>query len=216
MSPCVNHIVTRRACVTVFVVLSSLVPLWGDEPPMRRNYVFPPLPPGLEESQGMIETVLDQMPDVEALDLMRFVHEEFPMEMRRFRQIAEKSPGEAMTLITRIIGESRELLVLKQKDPEQYQRTRKQRQLERRAIRLGEDIALLEAGPDRERLTKELQTVLQESFDIKQNLIKGEVEEIEDELAKLSDLVRRREEKRAELIERRISTLTGASQDVEW
>lgn len=216
MSSCANYRVTKSVCVAVLVVLSGLAPLRGDDPPMRRNYVFPPLPPGLEKSQGMIETVLERLPDVGHLDLMRLVHQEFPLEMRRFRQIAEKSPGEAMTLITQIIGESHELLVLKQNDPEQYQRMRKQRQLERRAITLGEDIATHEAGPERKRLTKELQTVLQESFDIKQNLIKGEVEEIENELAKLSALVQRREEKRAEIIERRISALTGASQDVEW
>jgi len=193
----------------------------GDEigppplPQVRPNYVYPPLPPSLQKGQELIESVLNRFPEIDPGEIMAIVHEEFPREMRRFRAIAITKSGDALELLTRVVGEALDLLEAKRRDPDLYQLMRSRRRLDRTATELGR-AAQRSDGEKKKKLLTELQTTLEESFRVKQKVMKAEVEQVERELDDLRELINRRELMRGEIVGRRISELTENTNDLEW
>lgn len=213
----------RFVAVSVLMVV-FVVSVHGEEssdngppgvPKRRLNYVYPPLPPGMQESQELIERVLKLFPDALPGATMAVVHKEFPREMQRFRAVASGNPAKATELLTRIVGESVKLMDVKDRDPALYQRMREQRRLDRRVDSLAR-VIWKSTGEKQKKSRTEMRETLEESFEIKQNLMREEVRQIENDLDELRDLINRREAKRDEIVKRRMSEVLEKSDDLGW
>ncbi|MGI9174971.1 MAG: hypothetical protein ACR2GR_06600 [Rhodothermales bacterium] len=111
----------------------------------------------------------------------------------------------------------RYLSAMQQGNKDLYERLMKERELEAKSQMLAARIrALTEDDPERKALTEELRQQLDEIFVLKEENRRRETEQLEKELKVLRDQLSKREEKREQIIERRLNELLGRPQDLEW
>ena len=95
-----------------------------------------------EERAGRIaHEVLRRFPDVNGDEIVGFIHETFPREMRQFRELAERHVEEAVELLTDLVRQSLELREMRRDDPNRYERVMKERGLDGKADLLAEKYA---------------------------------------------------------------------------
>ena len=173
----------------------------------------PPPPPG--SGEGIVWRVLQRFPDIDRQRVRNFLDEQFSDEVCRFRELSVRHYDEAAELMSRLVEEALEFMEARHTNPERYRQMVRQREMEKQAMELAE--ALREAeGDDRDRLSGELRRLLEESFDLKQDRMRGEVDLVERELDELKTLVTKREENRDSIIERRLGELMGDTHYLEW
>jgi len=141
---------------------------------------------------------------------MRFITENYPSKMRQVKSLALVRPDDALEQMTDLIHESLGILALQESLPRVYEMKVKQLKVENDVARWAEASKTAKAeerGKDMEALRK----AVEESFDVKQELMKSEVEQLEKKLQDLKNLVRKRQESRKDLVAYRLSELAGAT-----
>jgi len=147
--------------------------------------------------------------------LSRFLQEIFPDELQSLKQTSRTRPERAMEALTDLAHRGKELLTLRQSRPELYAKQVSLLRLERQAEALGANIRRTE-GEARKQRMMELQRVLAESFAIKQELMKEDLEDLLRGVQRLRTLVEKREEHRQVIIRRRLMELTGNEEWTQW
>jgi len=175
------------------------------------------MPPPLHarEKPDIISRAFERFPEVDREGIMEFIRDHFPREMRQFRELSAKRFSEAAELMSDVIRESLELLETRERNPEVYAKRVRQRELEIRTAALVEAIREAE-DRDREKRLEELRGILEEAFEIKQELMKIDVAHMEKEISELKKMVARREANRKAIINRRVSEITGEMDYLEW
>jgi hypothetical protein len=173
---------------------------------------LPPLPGGEDD---VIETVISRFPNANRGAIMRFIGEEFPEEFEHVKSLSVRRVNEATDLMSYLVEQSLDFLEARQRDPALYRRLIARRRLERRvraiAAGLRED-----GGPDQAAKQRELRQLLEKIFELKQELMKTDVAEIEQDLDELKALIAKRESHRQALIERRLSEIMGDTAYLKW
>ena len=168
--------------------------------------------PGVGE---IVHQTLRRVPEEERAEVVRFIREYFEGELAEAEELARKEPGEAREIVTDVVHEARELLELREENPEAFEKAMHEPKLGRRSAELAERCRASK-GEAREQLLKELRGVLSEAFGLRQASMKDEMRELERELQRLRTLVEKREENRDAIVERRIEQLTGEGDFLEW
>ena len=168
-----------------------------------------------ERTHDIISRVLERFPGVEPDRVVDFIRNEFPREFREFRELASKRTGEAMEIMGNLVRHARELIEMKHRDPERFERMMARRRLEREAAELAVAMRHTE-GEERAALQKRLRGVLVKAFSLKQELLRGEAARREAELGELRTLITKREESRDAIVDRRLDQLTGQADHLEW
>ena len=114
--------------------------------------------------------------------------------------------------------EAQRYLIDMQRENEQlHKRLMQERAMEAQSQTLAAHIrALPEDSPEREALTDDLRQKLEEIFSMKEENRRRETEQLEKELSKLRDQLRKRERNREEIIDRRLKELIGERQALDW
>lgn len=225
---------TTRSSATAIVVLVSAVfllgvPAWlpggwkaaanAAEPPPprapRSSRSYPPLPPTPPSMDFVARVVRDRFPDVDADSVQAFINDQFPEEMLRCRELAGVEPDEAVAALTQIFHDAIGLLDMRRDRPDLYEKSMAEIRLERRSRRLAALAGKAEGG-EKDSYATELKAVLEEMFELRQDLMKAELEDMERDLDRLRALIRKRQENRAAIIERRLGDLTGEHADLGW
>ena len=183
----------------------------------RRMVTKPPfasLPPGPLEG-GIMSAVFNRYADIDRKEVMDFIEREFPEDRQRFTVVAMGDQAEATGFLSGLVRQTIDLLALKKTKPAVYEKALKQKKLERKAVELG-DLYRQAQGDDKEQVLKDLHGVLAESFDLKQDLMKGDVARMEQHLNELKLLLQKREVSRQAIIECRAGELTGEKGVLEW
>jgi predicted nucleic acid-binding Zn-ribbon protein len=113
------------------------------------------------------------------------------------------------------VGELRELQEMKGHDPEGLDLVLQRRKLDRQTHKLAG--RLRGAKPEeKEAALAELRTTVDRLYDITTSLREREITRVEEHLKELRDRAKKWQEKKAEIIDRRVKELTGELDYLKW
>jgi hypothetical protein len=184
------------------------------QPETQARPEAPALPPMPYEDE-VVQAVFRAFPHAKPEEVLSFIRSQFPLGYFEFRRALMQGRDRAAEVFTSLVRESLEMMETRARNPERFEQMQRQRDLERKAGEQAE-ASRRHSGQELERSLGELRHTLDEAFDLKQRLMKEEVRDLEGELKKLEDLIARREQNRADIIERRIAEMTGAMDHVKW
>ena len=170
------------------------------------------LPPSMSRT---VNQVFALFPDANREDVLVFIREQLPHEMRRLREMSERHVGDAFGLTIDLVQDALRLLEMRKEDPALYQKVVQRRNLER----LADDLAVQcrrSAGSERQESEVRLRETLTRCFEIKQELMRRDLAQMERELGELKTLIEKREASRKDIINRRIIEVTGQTEHLEW
>jgi len=184
------------------------------EKPVVETAMEPTLPPTPYEFD-ITEVVFARFPDANRIEVDQFLQNNFADELKKFRALAVGHQAEATELFSKLVREVLLLLETKRKNPAAYENKLKLRRLEATAAKLSKEISL--AGDnERKQLQQALRTTAASIFDIKQELMKADIEQMSGDLALLKDLVKKREANRDAIVDRRVADLARDGEGMEW
>jgi hypothetical protein len=197
-----------------------------DESPMdeladlpQANRGVPPTPLTTEQEERVLAAVFSRFPNVDREDMMGYIHEHFPGELQEFTLVSMRDLGGAVEYLLGLVSTCLELQATQERDPSAYASMLRLHALEREADSLGRICreATERIDPEaREAASQRLGVALTEAFSIKQELMRSDVAEIEQELERLRALVDQRERNRAAIISQRMRELAGELDGVQW
>lgn len=180
--------------------------------PVEQMMEAPPLPP---QESVILSRVFDRFPGENREQVLAYIREQFPDDLRRFKALALRDLNEAGDYLSGLVREALDLIEMKKRDPAAYAQRMDQRRLEQEAREAGEAVRRSE-GAEREKQVARLEALLGQAFSTKQELMRAEVRQMEKDLAELTRLLEEREKNRAEIIRRRAGELTGKADHLQW
>jgi hypothetical protein len=210
----------RAACVWAAALWAAVAgpperPASAGPPPLPDAENFPPLPPTWPGFEEILGQVFQRFPGVNQAQVLGFLREQYPRQMRDIEAVARYRMKEAIETLTELVREGLDLFDLRQKDPDLFAKVVRQRELEREASLAAEALAR-SAGEARKKHLDRLRQTLQEAFDAKQDLMRGDVSRMERELEQLKALIEKRRANRDAIVARRLSEITGELAGTEW
>ncbi len=187
-------------------------PRAADAEPVPRLPQLPPPPPDWDYVSRM---TFARFPEADREATLLFIHQHFPRETKQIRLASATRPDRAMEALTDLVHKSLGLLKTQQENPELFEKLMRQHRLERQAQSLAAAVGQTQ-GESQKKILKKLQAVLAEAFEIKQSLMKDELEALARGVNDLRVLVEKREQNRQAIIERRLSELTGNEDWMRW
>lgn len=169
----------------------------------------------MSKAADIVKDVLGRFSDANPEEVMGVIQEQFPRRMREFKELSEEHAGEAIEYFTDLVDEARALLEARRQSPELFRQLVKQRRIERAIGELVAACAELEGNARDEKLA-ELRRALSDAFQVKQAFLKADLAQMEKDVEELRMLVTKREDKREDIVERRLQELIGESQYLEW
>jgi hypothetical protein len=169
-------------------------------------------PPGMKRT---VSQVFALFPDADREAVMGFIREQLPNELRRLRQMSERQVGDAFGFTIDLVQDSLRMLEMKKDNPALYEKVVQRRNLER----LADDLAAQyrrSAGSERQENEIRLRRTLTQCFEIKQELMRRDLAQMEKELGQLRTLIEKREASRIDIINRRLHEVTGKTDHLGW
>ncbi len=111
--------------------------------------------------------------------------------------------------------ENRRLEELKQFDPEMYELEKSDADLERQTFEMSQRYRL-SPRDQQEAVKKQISELVQKHFDVRQQRRQLQLKRLQEDLERLRAAMDRRNEIRAEIIERRVTELTGKTSDLDF
>lgn len=167
-----------------------------------------PHPP--EEQPGPMEEWREEKQEEAIEFLSKYI------EAERLEKLKVKHPMAYRRLLRHALKEKRGLEHLKEVDPERFEVRSGCLKLELRTNMLAEDYRTTEANPKKEELKKELRTVLEQLFDLKEKEREFELKRLEKEIVKLKDIGTERKKNKKEIIERHLDELLLEKEYLRW
>jgi len=173
----------------------------------------PPLPPGAEWIA--VERAFASFPDLNREAVMTLIRAEFAGELAQCKALAVRHLSRAVELMTRVVAEAAELLEARDRDPALYARLKQRRSLEKQVRELAEALRQDSAGVKREQVA-ELRLKLDKLFELKQEVMRLDVERMAKDLDRLKGLIAGREKRRDSIVDRRLGELLGDEEALKW
>jgi len=210
------------AMVIVGVVLSALA---QEPPPARAKALpvgltkarpkFPDLPPTPPDWEFVQTTAISRFPGANVTNVMRFATENCPTRVRSIRALCKIRPDEAVEALTDLAYEMTAIMALRETQPALYESKIRQLKIDAEVERWVE-ASRQNQGDVRQKDLDALRRALEQAFDVRQDLMKSEVEQLEKKLQELKTLVQKRQENRSVLIARRFAELSGEEKPLKW
>lgn len=212
--------------ITFLIMISPVLVCAGDgipAPPaipvpnslILTNRELEKLPPSPPSADFVMKVVFSRFPGVSSDEVTKFMNEYFVQEVREVKQMAEVLPDKAVERLTDIVQECISLMRIRNRDAELFSKIMEEKRLNKVAQRRAE--AIREAkGTERNKGIEELRKILETTFEIKQELMKRDVEGLEKELEQLKQLVKLREQRKNEIINGRLTELVNGRAEIRW
>jgi Rad3-related DNA helicase len=182
--------------------------LSAQETGVKKKPAQPPAP----KAEMVDIAEIDIENEMEALAYLRDIS---PRKAARLQEIKAINQLEYRIQIEKLMAELRKAKRLKKRDPAHYERMVKIRQLEERSQVLGRNYR--EAGDaDKAKIETELEQILSELFDLREENRQAEVKRLEERLQELKESLEVRRKNKEKIIERRLAQLTGKSRYLDW
>ena len=172
--------------------------------------------PGLEGRRG--RHFLEDLKEGEER-ILRYLEENRPEEFERLTRLKEKSPSDYWRVLGRLgrrIRGRRFLEDLKEDDPERYEKVVRIKELERESRQLARKYREINDPEEKETIRTNLNNLLSEIFDLRQEERETETKRLERELKRLREKIIRRWENKEAIVNRRLKEMTGEADYLRW
>ena len=149
-------------------------------------------------------------------DLLQFASREMPAAAEEIEVLMRTREDWAREELEEWRSYLREMMELRETNPDLYEMEKQLMALDRDAEHLGDRIAEMPKGEEREKAMKSLVEVLKQAFEIKEKMRERDIEILEQELKEQKDALKARRKNRDEIIERRRQELTGEAEILDW
>jgi len=150
------------------------------------------------------------------MDYLAWLRTEEPEEFRRLMDLRERDSALFAEVMQDRLREWQHLRRLKRNDPELAEKLKRERDMDREAIGLGEAYRNAETGEEKEEIRAALKQLLSELFDLRESHRKARVREVEKELEELRRVLKERRENKESIIQKRLEQLTGENAHLNW
>jgi hypothetical protein len=196
------------AVVMVFLCVDGLSQ--GSSKKSREWGNTAPLPPSPRLAQA---AALQRFPEANKDELLTFVNTHFPHEMLAARKAADVNANNAADMMSDAMAESLDLMELRRHSKELFKMTMEERRLERI---VQQQAKVARKDESKSPTVNTLKATLGDAFDVKQELLKKDIEGMSQELAKLRVLVGKRSESREAIIAKRLDEMMGEDEHLRW
>jgi hypothetical protein len=196
------------------IVLSLLVSGLNAEEQKRK----PPKEHGINLSSPKedIEDIKQELgPDWEN-SILEHVKSEYPAELENLQKIKEKNPEKYQRKLIKFWQEIRRELRLKNDDPQLYKQVRRMHELDHRCDSLAEEYRKTKDKSRHSEIRVELKTKLGELFVIREAEREAKISELEQEIKQLKEMAAQRQQKKDEIIQKRLDEMLGEGDKLEW
>jgi hypothetical protein len=158
-------------------------------------------------------------PGTEALqeqrdEVVQFIQENFPEKARMLKDLRKRDPEEFQRRRQQLAEEVRHLRELRRDNPELFRLQMDEMRLRDETSRLVREARKAEGGKGRDEAVRRLREALERSFDLRTRIKQGEVEDLRRRLVDLENSLKRRGERRAQMVEeRQRQLLEGGEED---
>lgn len=194
----------------------------GEELPLP----VPPPPAGQEwEPTGgrrsRWEHAQSQPSAEEMQEVLELLKEQDPQLAERLEAMRQSDPQRAQQMLRPHVPGLMRLVYLKRTDPEHFRLRMQDIKLERQSRELAQQIRALSSGPQSSeqqvnRLRGELAVVLDQQFEVRQQLQEKMVQELQQRLERLRQEVEQRKGQKDQLIEQRLEDLLKRDEGPKW
>jgi hypothetical protein len=172
-----------------------------------------------EEARQILDRATEMLAqeEKEAEPVLRKQLDFYQREMGRFEEDTRRMEPEARREEAgRLAQELRDLIRIRDENPDALPRVLEMRELERNSWKMGERIQQTDNDEEKTKLTDELHKTLDQLFDYRQEERRGEMERLRAELEKLEKSIETLDERREEAIEKKFLEMTGQGEELDW
>ena len=144
------------------------------------------------------------------------IESESPDELAEFKEEKLNNPAKYFEKLTRAWEELKKLEILKDSDPEKYTMVKKQHQLEHQSRKLAQEYRKTKNASKKSEVKAALGKNLQELFELREADREQKVKKLEQEIKMLRDMLVVRQQKKQEIISRRLNELLGEDDVLKW
>jgi len=148
-------------------------------------------------------------------EVVQFIQENFPEKARMLKELRQRDPEEFRRRRQQLAEEVRHLRELRQENPDLFRLQMDEMRLRDETNRLVREARRAEGGKARDEAVKRLREALDRSFDLRTRIKQGELEDLRRRLAELEASLKRRGERRAQMVEERQRELLEGGQE-DW
>lgn len=206
-----NRIVVMFCLLMFLSVFISASPAQENETVKLPPADMPPIP----EEQELVDAVFAGFPGINRGAVVEMMGSNFKAELSDFRRIGILDSGRAIGILHNAVREAVRLGEIKEKDPDLYAKMVLQKQFDEKSAQLAAEYRRVQ-GDAKGAVMAELRKVLEAAFNLKQELMKKDVQQMQEELGRLKDLIDKRQENRDAIIGKRLGELTVETGYLEW
>ena len=166
-------------------------------------------PPPEDDPWHITEQDLDEAADK--------IQRQEPDYYKALVEIRRDDVDEYRELIEQWIFEQLEIQEIKKFEPEMFEKVFKpMADLQKKERSLAARYRLAEGAGEKDAIKKELMSTLDKLFDLKLQRQRTELKELEERLEELKNDIKRREENKSKIIQRRFEELAGIEEELHW
>jgi hypothetical protein len=148
--------------------------------------------------------------------MVKFVKENAPEIFATWEKLKASRPDEAERFFRNVLERLMHLRPMKEHDPDRFELELKAFRADSKCLELAESARQTQDQAKKEEAKANLRKAVEELFDLRQQTRKKELEELRKRVAELESDISRRQEKRGEMIDRRLAQLLGERDEMEW
>lgn len=149
-------------------------------------------------------------------EILDRIKKENPEEAKELMMLKKEEPFEFRKILIQRQHELERLDELKERDPERYEQKVKQNSLERRGRQLAEKYRDSTDEKIKANIKKELSSVLNQLFDLREKDREMEIKHLTEKLNQLKSVLAERKKKKQEIVERRLQEMLGEIDVLLW
>lgn len=168
------------------------------------------------EQKAQMETILRQRitPEKE-YELLEFIRERNSNEAEDLERLRNTNEMAYLKYLL-ALNYKTELEVVKESDPEKYERYKKMQFLEQEAKALAKTYQQKESDKDRKEIRKKLREILVDLFDYREQKREEEIVRLDEKLQELRKVLDERKKNKDAIVDRRLKELLGDMEHLAW
>lgn len=139
-----------------------------------------------------------------------------PARLQKLVHLEDVDPEEFHKVLKETRREFGRLMELKKRDPERFEQMMHERRMEQETGQLAHHYRNSKNAEEKEKIKKEIRERLEKLFDLRAVQKEAEIKRMEEELAKLKEKSKTRQDNRAKIIEQHQKELLGENDDMKW
>ena len=169
----------------------------------------------LQNSQILDQVRRELGPDWQNI-VMKQIESEQPEAIQDLLKRKRKDPQKYEEQLARLWEKSTRLKRIKMEDPLRYKSKKQQDDLDRQCKKLAKEYEKSKNESQKNTIKNELRTKLDELFVLRENEKVEKIKKLEAELEKLKEMVKLREQKKQQIIEKRLNELLNDNEALRW